>query len=585
MDNTKATFEGIKKDIIEYLSANPTFKDYNFTAPAITTLVDALAYTSHYLIRYANFSLNECFLDSAQLRNNVVSHAKELGYIPYQYRSSKAKLRLIIRKKDIINESGEYQFNEKILEDTIFLATDTVRNKTYTFRTVDQFMFEYDKEEDKWVADIEVVEGVYVTEKFKQDEYNTTKYILINNKVDTDYISVNVKRSETDNSPISYRKITDITDFGPDEHIYYLQETTDGKIEIYFGDNKISARPDPYSIILVKYLVTNGHEANDIINFTMSNPSEYGGKVEIVVLDPSSEGSDREDIESIRFNAPKFYQAQDRAVTTSDYNALILNKFGGWVDSIISWGGEDNIPPQYAYVFLCIKPKYTEVLSPSQRNQIIEYLSQKNMPCIDIVIQDPMYIDVNLSLSIDWWAYKTNKTKYQLYSLVENVVKEYFNVNINTFNSKLKYSTLLTKIAEIDPSIDSILSNFKLVQHISPERGIKTPYILYFHNKIEPESIIIGPWRYSNESGNYSIYDNGEGVLYLINSNNSYKKEVIGKVDYDSGIIELYGYEFKKNLIESFIDVSCTPVVENIKTAKNYILKLTDLNIDIHENI
>ena len=174
MDSTQATYEGIRKNIVEYLSSNPTFKDYNFTAPAISTLIDALAYTSHYLIRYANFSLNECFLDTAQLRSNVVSHAKEIGYIPHQYKTAKVKLRLRIKNKNIQMNNGY-----KVPADTTFLATSADNKKTYTFRTTNQYIFVQDTDKS-WYADVEAIEGVFVTEKFLQDEYYTTKYYLIN---------------------------------------------------------------------------------------------------------------------------------------------------------------------------------------------------------------------------------------------------------------------------------------------------------------------------------------------------------------------------------------------------------------------
>jgi hypothetical protein len=577
MDTTQATFDGVRKNIVEYLSANPTFKDYNFTAPAISTLIDALAYTSHYLIRYANFSLNECFLDTAQLRSNVVSHAKELGYIPHQYKAAKVKLRL--RIKDTIGSS--IKSGLKLPVDTTFLATTADTNKTYTFRTTEQYMFVQD-DNKSWYADIEAVEGTFVTESFLQDEYYTTKYYLINDKVDTNYMTVTVYASQSDTVGFEYTPVRDITSFDDNAKIYFIQEATNGKVEVYFGDGRIAEKLTPYSIIKVKYLVTNGSKANNIVSFTMNNNISSAVKntdISIEVLAPSSDGADREDIESIRYTAPKFYQAQDRAVTISDYNALLINEFGGWIDSLVSWGGEDNIPPQYSAVFVCAKPKYTDVLSPSQRENIIAYLNKKNMPCIDIIIVDPSYIEVNIALDVDWYAYKTTKQKEEISQLIEDTIRNFFHTNSTGFSSKFKYSKFLTAISDIDKSIDSILTKITLKQYLSPTPKLETSYRLEFLNHIEPGSVLIGPWV--SGGAVYKIEDkDADGNLYVSSSYGA--KKLIGRVNYEDGIVSINNYMFNSGEV---LEATCTPHTQNINTSRNYLLKLTDITIDINENI
>lgn len=581
MDTTQATYEGVRKNIVEYLSSNPTFKDYNFTAPAISTLIDALAYTSHYLIRYANFSLNECFLDTAQLRSNVVSHANELGYIPYQYRAARVKLRL--RIKDVVASSIKNSI--KIPVDTTFLATSLETKKTYTFRTTEQFMFVQD-EDKNWYADIEAIEGSFVTEKFYQDEYYTTKYYLINDKIDTDYMTVTVYNSQSDTIGCEFKPVKDITSFDDDAPLYFLQEASNGKVEVYFGDGKVARKIFPYSVIKIKYLVTNGSKANNIVSFTLNtNISNLrNSDISIEVLEPSSEGADREDIESIRFNAPKFYQSQDRAVTISDYNALLINEFGGWIDSVVSWGGEDNIPPQYGSVFICMKPKYTEVLSPSQRTKIMTYLEKKNMPCIDVQIVDPSYIDVLMDLKVDWYAYKTPRQKNEMYSLIEEAVRNFFAMNITAFSSKFKYSKFLTTLSEIDKSIDSILTDIKLRQYLLPVSNVETSYRLEFLNNIEAGSVMIGPWFVSGDTNIYTIEDrDADGKLYVCSTSGS--RIPIGTVDYESGKVSINNYKFGSNINLALIPATCVPLAHNISISKNYLLKLTDLTIEINENI
>jgi hypothetical protein len=579
MDSTKATFEGIRKNIIEYLSANPTFKDYNFTAPAISTLIDALAYTSHYLMRYANFSVNECFLDSAQLRNNVVSHAKELGYVPHQWSAAKAKIR--ITPKD----STAYLDGVVIPENTIFTATNYESMKSYTFRTINQHFFESD-EKGNWFADVDVVEGSFVTEKFKQDEYYTTRYFLINENVDTEYMSVHVYESESDREGEQYFNAKDVDSLGSDEPLYYIYESYNGKIEVCFGDGKLSKKLEPYSVIKVKYLVTNGSAANNIKSFVLSqNISTFtASDFSLDVLVPSESGGERESIESIRFNAPKYFQAQDRAVTTSDYNVLLLNKFGSIIDSVVTWGGEEEVVPQYGSVFLCIRPRSTETLSPTQKDTIIKYLKTKNLPCVDIQIVDPTYIDVDILLSVDWNKYKTSRDKSALLSLISTKTKELFKMYTTSFKSKFKYSKYLTEISNIDNSIDSILVDYVLRQYLIPEKlDMKLDYFFEFHNEIKKGSVYVGSWV-ENISWKCSIRDLDEdGVLWLIKTDGTItNKTKIGEVDYNNGTVSIQGYSFSK--VYKQLPVECKPVLDNLNVVRRHLLRLSNLSIDIQES-
>ena len=583
MDNTKATFEGIRENIVEYLSANPLFKDYNFTAPAISTLIDALAYTSHYLVRYANFSLNECFLDSAQLRNNVVSHAKEVGYIPHQWKAARAKLRLTVTDKTI-SMAGK-----KIDKDTLFTATNYETMKSYTFRTIDQYSFVTD-EKGVWYADIDVYEGTFVTEKFLQDEYYTTRYFLINENVDTDFMTVTVHKSQSDPYGEQYERATDISSFVEDNNLYYIYEAYNGKIEICFGDGKLSRKIDPYSNIKVKYLVTNGSEANNIKNFVLSqNIVDVSSDMfSLDVLVPSESGGERESIESIRFNAPKFYQAQDRAVTTSDYNTLLLNKFGSIIDSVVTWGGEEDSPPQYGSVFICVRPRNTEALSPSQKSDVIKYLESKNLPCVDVQIVDPSYIDVDMDIFIDWNKYKTSRSKSELSNIIEDTTRSVFKINTTSFKSKFKYSKYLTEINSLDDSIESILTNFKLRQYLVPESlQMRTSHIFEFHNELEPGSVFIGEWKERGDNFNtYSISDKDEdGILWLKVTDGTIEKFTkIGNVNYKTGRIFVDNYFFNNVKFLTQIPVECVPKLDNLVVMKKHLLRLSKLTVNISES-
>ena len=575
MDTSKVTYEDIRKSIVDTLSGNQIFKDYNFTAPALSSLIDALAYVSHYHIRYANFALNESFLDSAQLRHNVVSIAKEVSYIPYQYSAAKVSLRLKISTKNSTIEEGD-----KIPEDTLFVA-EANDGTSYIFRTVDQYVL-VKGDDENWYADVEAIEGTFVEESFVQDEYYKNRFFLLNDRVDTNFLRVVVYQNSSYTEGEEFIPVENIESFGPDIPLYYIQEAYNGKIEIYFGDGILSKKLVPNNIVNVRYLVTNGSVANNIVNFSiMSNISNKISlsDVEVSVIEPSHSGSDREDIESIRYNAPKFFQRQDRNVTTTDYNAAIMSKFGGWVDSIISWGGEDNIPPQYAKIFICIKPKYTNVLSPSQKEQIIEFLRKKNLPCIEPVIVNPEYINVIMTLNIDWKQYETSITKSEIAKMIDECVRNFFITNITSFKTTFRYSKFLTELSGIDDSIDSILTNIQLKQILYPDTNIATTYTFNFLNRIQEGSLLIGPWTVDGTTEQFSMYDLN-GYVYLTSSSGS--KEIIGSINYATGEVKINNYLFGAGATKE-IPVVVSLYSQNINLAKNYLLSLSNLTININE--
>ena len=607
METDKVSFDGIKSEIITYLKNQEIFKDYNFAGPAITTLVDALAYTSHYLIRYANFSLNECFLDSAQLRHNVLSQAKQIGYFPYQYKTAKATITLrSALSADYVDLSGV-----KVPEGLIFSGTNE-DGATYVFRTTEETLFQLDAS-NHYYATFDIVEGTMLTDSFVQDELYSSRFYLLNNVVDTDYLTVTVYKSETDQEGVVYKRAQSLSDFGIDKDnteetqkkygkfskLYYIQEAYNGKLEIYFGDNKMSQGLDPYNIIKVRYLLTNAEKGNNIANFRMMGSIEGFdiSDFNIYVNTPSYGGADRESIDSIKSNAPQYFQAQDRAVTVKDYNALLTNKFGGWLKAITSWGGEDAIPPQYGQVFLCCLGRYSEVLSPRQKTDIITYLEDKNLPDIDVVITDPEPIYVNVNLTVDWRPYNTAVTKTNLTSILKDTVTKHFEKNISSFNSKLKYSQLLMELTNTNKAIDNLLVNFHLVRYLKPDYKVATTYQIDFMNPIVPTSVTIGPWKIGTNM--YSISDNIDGTkeieavndttgsLYLTKANADYSivtNKKIGTVNYRTGEVRLFTYQFDIGVVKN-IEVSAVPNVLNIKTAKNAILKLKDVVIDIEELI
>ena len=593
MDTTKVAFQEIKEEIIAYLKGQDTFKDYNFTAPGMSVLVDALAYTTHYLVRYANFSINECFLDSAQLRHNVVAQAKQIGYFPYQWKTAKAKIMMKYVPSNSIKLLENLK-DLKIPEGTTFTG-ENIDGETFLFRTTQQYGFTQD-EKGIWHAEMELVEGTFVEDTFTQDEMYLSRYYLTNDQADLEYLTVRVHESDADTTGQLWKPASSLVDFGRDAPLYYLQEAYNEQVEVYFGDGKISKMPDPFNIIKVRYLVTSGPDANDVAEFKLASTFNSNYNIqdfEIVCLNPTSGGATRESIESIQFNAPMFYQAQDRAVTIQDYNALLLNKFGGWLKSVISWGGETAVPPRYGEVDICCLGRYSEILSPVQKSQILEYLEAKNLPDIDVVLVDPEPVAVDVRIVVDWWKWKTTQSGSDIKNKLDEAARNFFEQYLSSFNVKLKYSSLLMALTSVSEAIDNLVVHLSLIKYITPDWKHTSTYKVNFLNPIEPGSVIVGPWvvaRTQLSCWDVPTVDSAgkteqTGVLYLgKSSRNISYREPIGIVDYDTGEVTINSYKFDDGVVNS-IPVTVAPSVLNIATAKNGIFRLNSVSIDAEERV
>ena len=570
MNTQYTSFEDIRNSIIEYYSTKAEFKDFNFKASGISSLIDALAYTSQYLIQYANFGLNECFLDSAQLRSSVVSRAKGIGYFPYQYTSARAKIDLIVTDTNINITEGSL-----IPSGTTFIATDTV-NTSFSFQSIENAYFTKNKD-NYWHTEIDLVEGTYITEHFLQDEYYINKFILSNSQVDTNYMSVIVYPSSSSTSGSVYEKASSVSQFKKDALLFYLQESYTGNVELYFGDDVLSKKLDPYNYIEVKYLISSGSKANNIVSFVITNKvSGIDSSVcKINVLEKSNSGSDKESIDSIKMNAPKFFQKQNRNVTVSDYNNTIISNFGGWIDSIVSWGGEDNNPPQYGKVFISVKPKHSTYLTSSQINDIKEKILLENIVCIEPEFVDPVTIDIDLTTSINYFPYNTSLSKTQLANKISETVSNFFTQNITGFNSAFKFSKFVSLVSAIDSSIDSLLVDIVIKQTLIPSSGNSKTYQFYFFNEIEQGSLKIGPWNDTGSTTEYTIYD-FNGKLYINDSSTT----SIGTIDYKTGYIEINEYVFNTEQGLT-IPVKVKPKYQNLSLQRNYIFQLDTLVVNL----
>lgn len=458
---TELDFDTIKTNLKVFLNQQEEFTDYDFEGSALSVLIDLLAYNTHYNAYYLNMIANESFLDTALLRDSVVSHAKSLGYIPTSRKAAVAKIKLIIETENVTPEiltiPRGTKFTSEIIGDFTYTFV-TTQNYTVAKRG-SQFIFE----------EIEIYEGTLNTVTFIQNFSTNPRqtFTLPGENIDTRTIKVTVKPDETSSAFQIYDLSTNIVDLNSSSPAYYLQEGRNLNYEIYFGDGFISKKLTEGSVITVTYLVTNGSDANKAQKFI--NIFNIGGynDIEIQTLVAAFGGSERETVDSIKFAAPQSYSTQNRLVTVTDYASFLKTNYPG-IQSVSVWGGEDQIPPVYNKVFVSLKMKDGYFLSDAEKSRIInEIIKPKALVTTSTEILEPDYLYLNVVGKVNYDSTKTNLSSVDLRNVVRNSVIAYNNTNLETFNSRYVQSRLQDDIDNSDFSIIGSVIETKVQKRVS----------------------------------------------------------------------------------------------------------------------
>lgn len=446
---TELDFDQIKDNLKNYLKQQTEFNDYNFEGSGLSTLLDVLAYNTHYNAVAAHYSLNEAFLDSAQIRGNVVTRAKLLGYVPRSVLSPRATINLTV------NASGAPNVPTELTLPRGTKLTTTVQGETYQYVVLSSqtvtgvsnvFSF----------TNVAIAEGTYKTLLYRVDnDIESQKFQISDEDVDTSTLRVRVQENEEALTYDIYSRFDSLLNVDSASQVYYLQENTNGKYEVYFGDGVIGRKPINNNIVTLDYIYTHGSESNGASVFELG--STLGGLVNaeysVTTVNNSSGGADRESMESIRFNAPLTFTAQNRAVTSDDYRAIILKSFSN-VSSISTWGGEDNDPVDFGKVYIAIKPLSGSKLSDDDKTSIKNtILKGKNIVSIQPEIVDPNFTNLELDVFFKYNPNLTDRTNVELQGVVRDTISDYNFNNLNKFDGVFRYSQLLKAIDNSDRSI------------------------------------------------------------------------------------------------------------------------------------
>jgi len=546
---TDLDFDSIGNNLKEYLKGQSTLKDYNFEGSNLSLIIDLLAYSSHVSAFNANMVASELFLDTAQIRKNVVSRAKEIGYTPTSATASMAKIDLQVNNPLIggetptsltLNRGHKFKTNyDGAIYNYILLETKTINPTNNVFK------FE----------DLELYQGVMNSDIFAYNgQIQNQRFSLTEGLVDTSTITVTV--SSTGGSTSAWTQSTDISAVDKDSKVWYVQENDQGLFEVYFGDGVISAEPLDGDTITISYLVTNSVHTEGAKTFSMTDSIGGNTNVTLTTKHASSGGKDKEDVESIRFAASKFYTSQNRLVTVDDYKSKLQTLYPG-ADSIAVWGGEDNEPPQYGKIFISIKPSQNvNKLTSSEIIIIKDKLKALNMLTVRPELVDAEIIDIIIDSNFKYNPRATTKTVSELETLVRAAIITHDTNNLSGFDSVFRHSQLLKDIDSAESSILSNISTVKLRKTITPTLSQSLGYVVEVgtgnalynphsgHNAHNGGIVSTTGFKVSGYTDTYYFDDDGEGNLRrysFTGASRVYADSQAGTVDYANGKITING--------------------------------------------
>ena len=542
-------FDQIKIALREYIKSTSDFTDYDFEGSALSVIIDTLAYNTYYTAFNANMVVNELFIDSATLRDNVVALAKQLGYTPKSIVAPTATLTFNV------DFTGSTPANNQIIleKGTGFVAA--YDNNLYQYVVVNDVKKSIVSNQAIF-DNVDIKEGTLITDTYIVD--NTQKnqrFIIENENVDTSTITVDVYLNEQSSVAEEYKLSTNILGVNKESKIYFINEIEDEKYELFFGDGILGKKLDNGQKIEISYLITNGPETNGAKDFTFSGilkdtsgNSNYPFTTSITSTIVSNGGNDIESIKSIKYNAPKYFGTQDRAVTSGDYASIVRNIYPA-ISDIISFGGEEQEPPAYGQVFLVIKPTSGSYLSTYTKQQIKNSLKDYMVASVTPEILDPSILYIELDSRIFYDSRKTNFTDEQIRSGAISGIEGYLaQSDTEKFNGKFRYSKVVGVIDESDTAINSNLTNVIMRKDFYPQLNSTFYYEVCYQNTFldDDDPVMSSTGFVVSEHPNYTVYLEdrvGKIILYRIDPLSG-EKVVLnysqGDIDYEKGEIMLY---------------------------------------------
>lgn len=603
-------FDTLKQNFKEFLKTQSVFKDYDFDGSNVNVLLDVMSYNSFLNAFYLNMIASEMFMDSAQKYDSVISHAKELNYLPRSAKSSVAEV-------DVTFNTTITSGKLTIPKGTRFLGFNA--NGAYTF-TTDKVRVISSASNSFVVSNLQIYEGDYFKDSYIVDySIENQQFILSNKNVDVNSLTLNVVE-DNGLSNTEFKRVETLFSLGSQSNVYFLQGAQNDGYEIVFGDNLFGRKPKDGALLDVNYRISSGNMADGVQSFTVSDdvgPTNSGqiNSTTVTLISASTSGADKENIESIRFAAPRYFATQQRAISSDDYQALVLTNFGGEISDVTVYGGQEVEPKLYGRVIVALKPA-TGTIAPNYiKNRITDYLKEFIALPNRVLIADPEYTYCRIFSEVQYDTKVTTKTASEIQTAVLSSIINYSETNLEKFGNDLRYSKLTAAIDAADSSITSNDTELRIIKRINPNFNQKTTYnisvgnVLYYDASIfssNPQhkllhdtetdlrfahaTLISSSFTYNGSDGkiyNLAFFEddaNGNIVLYAPIGTELLPVETVGAINYSTGEVVLNNINVA-NYPGNYISLYIRSRFKDIYASQNKIITIdpNDVTISVIE--
>lgn len=565
-------FDAIKSNLKTFLQGQTEFQDYDFEGSGLSVLLDVLAYNTHYNGIYTNLAVNECFLDSASKRASVVSLAKMLGYMPRSASCATATITATV--------TSPTSSPATVTLPAMQPFTTSIDNVSYTF-------YNRSAVTTALVSGAYTFTGLVLTEgtplQYKYTMAPGVRFIIPNANADLNTLTVSVQQTASSDLYEVYTRADTITEVTELSTVYFVKEIDDGLYEISFGNDNLGLALSNGNVVTLDYMVSSLEEPNTATSFTYGGVTLAGSSLSVTATAPASGGASSESIDEIKFNAPKYYAAQNRAVTPDDYKAIILKNFPE-AQTISVWGGEDNNPPIYGKTYICIKPKDASKLTNLQKEFIKNnILESRNIVSITPEIVDPEFFNIKVTSFVHYNPRATTKTAAQIETLVKQSIMRYNDEELERFDSVLRYSKLTKIIDETDPAIINNITRIMIRHPHEVTYNIATQYVLDLINPISQDGgkqgEVFGSTGFYIPNSNEIHYldDDANGNIRLYYTNTNFEKVIvvpnIGSINYDTGSIVVRSLTIRA-IDGAFFEWQVKPESYDVVSALNQIVQI-----------
>jgi hypothetical protein len=565
-------FDAIKSNLKTFLQGQTEFQDYDFEGSGLSVLLDVLAYNTHYNGIYTNLAVNECFLDSASKRSSVVSLAKMLGYMPRSASCATATVTATV--------TSPTSSPSTVTLPAMQPFTTSIDNVSYTFY-------------NRSAVTTALISGAYtftelvLTEgtplQYKYTMAPGVRFIIPNENADLNTLTVSVQQTSSSDVYEVFTRADTITEITELSHIYFVKEIDNGLYEISFGNDNLGIALSNGNVVTLDYMVSSLEEPNTATSFTYGGVTLAGSSLSVTATAAASGGASSESIDEIKFNAPKYYAAQNRAVTPDDYRAIILKNFPE-AQTISVWGGEDNNPPIYGKTYICIKPKEANKLTNLQKEFIKNnILDSRNIVSITPEIVDPEFFNIKVTSFVHYNPRATTKTAAQIETLVKESIMRYNDEELERFDSVLRYSKLTKIIDETDPAIINNITRIMIRHPHEVTYNIATQYVLDLINPISQDGGKQGEvfastgFYIPNSNELHFLDDDAKGNIRLYYTNTNFEKVIvtpdIGTINYDTGSIVVRSLTIRA-IDGAFFEWQVKPESYDVVSALNQIVQI-----------